>query len=109
MLEVNGLLSQVQCSVAAAIKDAALESGAATHAMTMVSQSSTPGAGGPLDEMVHHVTNNSQSVVGMRAEVDKLVADLPTLTCDINTRLKSSVGMGRKFPRKGIFQHSSFC
>ena len=85
MLEVNILLSQVQSSVAAAIQEAASASGTATHAMTTMTQLSTPGAGGPLDEMAHHVTNNSQSVVGMRAEVDKLVADLLTLTCNTTT------------------------
>ena len=59
MLEVDGLRGQVQSSVAEAIQDAASASGAATHAMTTMTQFSTPGAGGPLDEMAHLVTNNS--------------------------------------------------
>ena len=33
----------------------------------------------------------------MRAEVDKLVADLLLLTRDTNTRLNSAVGMGGSF------------
>ena len=94
MLEVNNLLVQVPSSVAAAVQEASSASGAASNAMSTVTQFSTPGAGGPLDEMTCHVMNNSQSVSGMRAKVDKLVADLLTLSRDTNTRLNSTLGMG---------------
>ena len=89
MLEVGRLLGEVQSSLAAATQEASLASGAATNAMSTLTHFLTPGAGGPLNEMAHHVKNNSQSVIGMQAEVDKLVADLLQLSWDTNTRLNS--------------------
>ena len=97
MDEIDSLLIQVQASVAAAVKGASSASGAATSAMARVTHFATPGAGGPLDEMAHHVLSNAQSVSGMRAAVDKLEADLLILTQDNNTRMNPTVGLGRSF------------
>ena len=51
MMEVNRLLGKVQTSVAEAIQDASLASSEATNAMSALVKKSTPGTGGPLNEM----------------------------------------------------------
>ena len=94
---VTTLLGQVQTSVTTAVQDASLASETATAAISTLTTSATPNAGGPLDEVARHVQNNSQTVLGMRSEVNQLVSDLLPLTQDFHNHLPPAGGMGGSF------------
>ena len=84
--------------MASAVRGASLASEMATVAMSTLINFATPNTGGPLDEVAHHVQNYSQSVPGMRSEVNKLVLDILLLDQDCNNYLPPAAGgMGGRF------------